>query len=327
VAVTVAVWLPEIVPLLALKVAVEAPAATVAVAGTLSGAGLLDSATLAPPVGAVWFSVMVQVLAEFCPSMAGLQLSEETCSGATRATLAVMDVALSVAVTVAVWLAPHVPAVAAEVAEVEPAGTVTEAATGSIELLLDRATVVPPLGAAAASETVQVAWAPDARLVGEHSSDDRAGCQFVTVTEPNVDAMVAADPFAKAAPGAQTQMGTVEPLVMGASVTVTVATTPLPIVESVAPIAMHVTEPLTGLQLSVLFAAPRAVPGATTSELTLLAAKSNLHCKPAGAPPVPFKVRLSTTEPPPTAAPDERLTEDAAGAEAVKAMLAVEVLL
>jgi hypothetical protein len=34
------------------------------------------------------------------------------------------------------------------VAEVEPAGTVTEAATVSIVLLLDKATVAPPVGAA-----------------------------------------------------------------------------------------------------------------------------------------------------------------------------------
>jgi hypothetical protein len=52
VAVTVAVWLLETVPLVALKVAVVAPAATVAVAGTVSAVALLDSVTLAPPVGA-----------------------------------------------------------------------------------------------------------------------------------------------------------------------------------------------------------------------------------------------------------------------------------
>jgi hypothetical protein len=42
----------EIVPLLALNIAVAEPAATVAVAGTVSVATLLDKATLAPPVGA-----------------------------------------------------------------------------------------------------------------------------------------------------------------------------------------------------------------------------------------------------------------------------------
>ncbi|HEY1218639.1 MAG TPA: hypothetical protein VGF03_06845 [Bryobacteraceae bacterium] len=41
-----------------------------------------------------------------------------------------------------------VPAVAAKVAEVEAAGTVTAAATGSAALLLDKDTEAPPLGAA-----------------------------------------------------------------------------------------------------------------------------------------------------------------------------------
>jgi hypothetical protein len=44
--------LPEIVPLVALNVAVEAPATTLTDAGTVSAAALLESATLAPPVGA-----------------------------------------------------------------------------------------------------------------------------------------------------------------------------------------------------------------------------------------------------------------------------------
>jgi hypothetical protein len=42
----------EIVPLAAPKVAVEEAAATVTDAGTVSAVTLLDSATLAPPVGA-----------------------------------------------------------------------------------------------------------------------------------------------------------------------------------------------------------------------------------------------------------------------------------
>jgi len=40
------------VPLVALKVAVIEPAATVTAAGTVSAAALLDKVTLAPPVGA-----------------------------------------------------------------------------------------------------------------------------------------------------------------------------------------------------------------------------------------------------------------------------------
>jgi len=100
--VTVAVWLLESVPLVALNVAVEDAAATVTAAGTVSAVTLLDSATLAPPVGATCVSVTVHVLEEFCPRLAGLQLSEETRTGATKPMLAVLETLFSVAVSVAV---------------------------------------------------------------------------------------------------------------------------------------------------------------------------------------------------------------------------------
>ncbi|HEY1218641.1 MAG TPA: hypothetical protein VGF03_06855 [Bryobacteraceae bacterium] len=81
-------------PLVAPNVVVADPAATVAAAGTVSAAALLDKTTLAPPAGATCVSVMVQVLEEFCPRLAGLQLSEETCTGAVKVMLAVADVLL-----------------------------------------------------------------------------------------------------------------------------------------------------------------------------------------------------------------------------------------
>jgi hypothetical protein len=172
VAVTVAVWLLEIVPLVAPKVAVADPAATVTVAGTVSAGALLDSVMLAPPLGAAWFSVMVQVLEESCPRLVGLQLSEETCTGATRLMLAILETPLRVAVSVAVWLELQLPAVAVELAEVEPAGTVTEAATDSIVLLLDSVTLAPPLGAAWFSVVVQVVEEFGPRLAGLQLSEE-----------------------------------------------------------------------------------------------------------------------------------------------------------
>ncbi|HEY1218640.1 MAG TPA: hypothetical protein VGF03_06850 [Bryobacteraceae bacterium] len=90
------------VPLVAPKVVVADPAATVAAAGTASAAALLDKTTLAPPAGATCVRVMVQVLEEFCPRLAGLQLSEETCTGAVKVMLAVLAIPLRVAVSVAV---------------------------------------------------------------------------------------------------------------------------------------------------------------------------------------------------------------------------------
>src|ERR1017187_1963302 len=201
-----------------------------------------------------------------------------------------------------------VPAVAVKVAEVEPAGTVTEAATSSRALLPDRDTAVPPLGAAWASATVQVELAPETRLAGKHCSEDKPGCQFWTVTAPEVADTVSADPFAKAATGLLSTMGTVVPPVAGERVTVTVATTQLPIVETFIPAVRHVTEPLTKLHVRFLPAAASAGPAVTANELTSLGTNDNFHCKPAGAPP-PLNERFSDTEPPSTAEPDERLRE------------------
>ena len=54
---------------------------------------------------------------------------------------------------------------------VAPAATVTELATGSNVLLLERATEDPPVGAAFERVTVQVVAAPAPRLVGLQVND------------------------------------------------------------------------------------------------------------------------------------------------------------
>ena len=83
-----------IVVVVALNVAEVALAATVTEAGTVNAALEFDSPTLAPPVGAGWVNVTVQVLDEFCPKLLGLQASEETSTGATRLILAEAEVLL-----------------------------------------------------------------------------------------------------------------------------------------------------------------------------------------------------------------------------------------
>src|SRR5580700_3805630 len=60
----------------ALKVADMAAAATVTDAGTVRVALLLVRTTEAPPVGAAWDRVTVQVLVELGPRLVGLQASE-----------------------------------------------------------------------------------------------------------------------------------------------------------------------------------------------------------------------------------------------------------
>jgi hypothetical protein len=106
VVVTVAFWLLAIeAAAVALKVAVVAPAVTVTDAGTESDVLLLARAMPAPPAGAAWVNVTVQVLTALCPRLVGLQASEETSTGATRVTAAVADFvgsATLVAVTVTV---------------------------------------------------------------------------------------------------------------------------------------------------------------------------------------------------------------------------------
>ena len=82
-----------IATVVALKVAVVAAAATVTNAGAVSVALVLVRVTVAPPVGAAWVRVTVQVLEELGPRLAGVQASEET-STATRLTVALAELPL-----------------------------------------------------------------------------------------------------------------------------------------------------------------------------------------------------------------------------------------
>jgi hypothetical protein len=81
-------------PDVAVKVAELELAATATETGTVSIVLLLAKATLAPPLGAAWFSVTVQVPEEFGPRLAGLQLKEESFTAITRLMVAVADVLL-----------------------------------------------------------------------------------------------------------------------------------------------------------------------------------------------------------------------------------------
>ena len=72
------------VEVVALKVAEVAAAATVTEAGTVRVLLVLLRVTEAPPVGAGWVRVTVQVLEELGPRLVGVQASEETSTGATR---------------------------------------------------------------------------------------------------------------------------------------------------------------------------------------------------------------------------------------------------
>jgi hypothetical protein len=100
VAVTVAAWLLVMLLVVALKVADVRPAVTVTEAGTVSTVLVFVSVTTAPPLGATFVSVTVQVPEAFGPKLAG-HASDDTSTGATRLTVAFAELALYVAVTVA----------------------------------------------------------------------------------------------------------------------------------------------------------------------------------------------------------------------------------
>ena len=78
----------------ALKVAVVAPAATLTEVGVVSAVLLSERATLAPPEGAALVRVTVQVLVALGPRVLGVQAREETSPGATRLTLALAELLL-----------------------------------------------------------------------------------------------------------------------------------------------------------------------------------------------------------------------------------------
>jgi hypothetical protein len=85
----------------ALKVADVAAAVTVTDAGTVSVALVFVSVTNAPPAGATFVNVTVQVLEALCPRLVGLHASDDTSTGATRLIVVFAEVLLYVAVTVA----------------------------------------------------------------------------------------------------------------------------------------------------------------------------------------------------------------------------------
>jgi hypothetical protein len=69
------------------KLAAAEAAATVTDDGTVRVELVLVRVTLAPPVGAGWVKVTVQVLEELGATLVGLQANEETRTGAARLTV------------------------------------------------------------------------------------------------------------------------------------------------------------------------------------------------------------------------------------------------
>jgi hypothetical protein len=118
-------------------------------------------------------SVTVQVLLAPDANVAGEHWSDERLTGACSVMLAMEEAPFRAAVMVALPLDAMVPAVAVKFAEVELAGTDTEAGTVRTPLFEDSDTIVAPLAVELDRVTVQVLLAPDANVAGEHCSDER----------------------------------------------------------------------------------------------------------------------------------------------------------
>jgi len=90
----VALELLKRVPVVTVKVPETAAAATVTDAGTVNVELVFDKLTLAPPVGAAWVRVTVQVLERFGPRLLGLHDNAETKAANVRLTVVFAELLL-----------------------------------------------------------------------------------------------------------------------------------------------------------------------------------------------------------------------------------------
>jgi len=91
----------EMVPAVAVKVALEEPAATVTEAGTRSAAVLVESDTAAPPEPAVFDNLTAQVDVAPAPRLLDPHDNELKTTGVTSKSEAFLEMPLKVAVTTA----------------------------------------------------------------------------------------------------------------------------------------------------------------------------------------------------------------------------------
>lgn len=172
--------------------------------------------------------------------------------------------------TVALWLLATVPVVAAKVAEVAPAATVTEAGTVSTVLVFVSVTAAPPVGAAPVKVTVQVVLLELLNVEGVHDRVVTVGkTTAVTVTRPPVPEIPMAVPAVDEAAMLLIAIGTL--LTPAAGETFTTATVPFKTVLAFIPETRQEYAPEVEEQLNVLEALVAAAPAVADMETTLLA--------------------------------------------------------
>ncbi|MCZ2147257.1 MAG: hypothetical protein LC126_05730 [Bryobacterales bacterium] len=157
------------VPAVAVKLPLDAPAATVTDAGTMSAALLLKVAIEVFAVAA-FDNTTAHVADAPDPSDVGVHDSDVNTAGLTSDTAADCVTPFNEAVTVAVLSAVNVPAVAAKLPLDAPAATVTDVGTVRLELLSETAATVFTV-TAFDKLTVHVADAPDPNDVGVHANE------------------------------------------------------------------------------------------------------------------------------------------------------------
>ena len=157
----------------AVNVAMVAPAGTSTEAGTVNTeGGLLASDTVVPPAGAAFEVMTLQVVDAEEVRLVLPHCSDVMVILAVICRVAVLLEPFRVAVMVGVWSEVTAAAVAVNVIVIAPAGTSTETGTVNAEVrLLERDTVVPPVGAALEMMTLQLVEPEAARLVLPHCSD------------------------------------------------------------------------------------------------------------------------------------------------------------
>lgn len=133
-----------------------------------------------------------------------------------------------------VWFVANWPAVARNVAVVEPAGTVTEPGTLNAVKLDARFTVAP---VEVLTVTLQLLELPGIRVVGLHAMALTVTAGAAAVIVPPLAVTVTADPVRSAPTGL---MSPIAALLLPENVAVMVATIPLEIVFALIPEAMQI---------------------------------------------------------------------------------------
>jgi hypothetical protein len=148
------------------KVAVVAPALTVTLAGTLADELLSERAISAPPAGAALVSVTVPVEEPPPVTVEGFSVTPESAAGSVIVRSDVFVTPPATALIVATVAVDTAVVVTVKVAVVAPALTVTLGGRLADGLLLERATAIPPAGAAPVRVTVPVEELPPTTVVG-----------------------------------------------------------------------------------------------------------------------------------------------------------------